>query len=90
MVTTTYLRTLRLKHRISLLELEKHCSFSNQYLSMLELGKARGTPGNEEALCAAVASIIQTRKTDLMELEQSFEQYRGRLLETMEVDADEL
>ena len=82
MVTTTYLRTLRLKHRISLLELEKHCSFSNQYLSMLELGKARGTPGNEEALCAAFVSLIQARKKELV--------HRGKLLETMEVDADEL
>ncbi len=90
MVTTTYLRTLRLKHRISLLELEKHCSFSNQYLSMLELGKARGTPGNEEALCAAVASLIQARKDALVDLEKSLELHRGKLLEAMEVDADEL
>ena len=36
MAETTYLRAIRLKYGISLLELERHSSLSNQYLSALE------------------------------------------------------
>ena len=40
MAETTYLRYIRLKCGITLMELEEHSSFSNQYLSLLELGRA--------------------------------------------------
>ena len=43
MAETTYLRAIRLKYGISLLELERHSSLSNQYLSALELGNAKRT-----------------------------------------------
>lgn len=89
MVTTTRLRILRLKFGISLLELEKHCSFSNQYLSLLELGRANSTRNNEKALDAAIAALIESRKEDIAGLEQCFEEHRGHLLETLEVEADE-
>ena len=42
MAETTYLRAIRLKYGISLLELERHSSLSNQYLSALELGNGGG------------------------------------------------
>lgn len=90
MVTTTYLRVMRLKFGISLLELEQHCSFSNQYLSMLELGRVKSTSNNEEVLKGAIAEIIASRKQSLDALTQSFEAHRGHLLETLEVEADEL
>ena len=44
MVETTYLRYIRQKCGITLMELEEHSSFSNQYLSLLELGRANCTP----------------------------------------------
>lgn len=89
MVTTTRLRILRMKYGISLLELEKHCSFSNQYLSMLELGRANSTHNNEHVLDTAISALIESRKEALAGLEQCFEAHRGHLLETLEVEADE-
>lgn len=90
MVTTTRLRVMRLKYGISLMELEQHCCFSNQYLSMLDFGRVKSTQNNEKILDAAIAEIIAARKQSLEGLEQSFETYRGHLLETLEVEADEL
>lgn len=40
MAAITRLRAIRMKYGISLLELERHSSFSNQYLSALELGSS--------------------------------------------------
>ena len=37
MAETTYLRYIRLKCGITLMELEEHSSFSNQYLSLLDI-----------------------------------------------------
>ena len=54
MAETTYLRAIRLKYGISLLELERHSSLSNQYLSALELGNAKRTERNERLLCCAL------------------------------------
>lgn len=90
MITTTHLRFMRLKYGIYLTELERHHAFKNQYLSKLELGEANRTPYNEEILDHAIASIIASRKQALADLEQFFEAHRGHLLETMEVEADEL
>jgi hypothetical protein len=36
------------------MELEEHSSFSNQYLSLLELGRANCTPRNAETLDRAM------------------------------------
>ena len=52
MAETTYLRAIRLKYGISLLELERHSSLSNQYLSALELGNAKRTERNERLSAA--------------------------------------
>ena len=41
MAETTYLRYIRLKCGITLMELEEHSSFSNQYLSLLERPEMR-------------------------------------------------
>ena len=54
MAETTYLRYIRLKCGITLMELEEHSSFSNQYLSLLELGRANCTPRNAETLDRAM------------------------------------
>ena len=40
------------------MELEEHSSFSNQYLSLLELGRANCTPRNAETLDRAMLDII--------------------------------
>lgn len=89
MGTTTRLRAMRLKYGISLMELEKYGSFSNQYLSLLELGNANRTHKNETVLAAAIASLIKSRKEALADLERCFEEHRGHLLETLEVESDE-
>jgi len=86
MITTTRLRALRLKHGVSLMELERHCSFSNQYLSRLELGAAKQTPYNEKVVGAALTAIIESRKNCVAGLEQSVELHRGHLLDTLEVE----
>ena len=86
MAAITRLRAIRMKYGISLLELERHSSFSNQYLSALELGTAK----SEEALSRAMAEVADARKESLAGLEQTLRRHQGRLLETTEVSGDEL
>ena len=90
MAEMTRLRAIRLKYGITLLDLEQYSSFSNQYLSALELGNAKRTEKSEQALDRALSDIISSRERTLDGLEQTLRQYRGRLLETMEVETDEL
>ena len=90
MAETTYLRYIRLKCGITLMELEEHSSFSNQYLSALELGSSKRTAKSEEALSRAMAEVAGARKESLAGLEQTLRRYQGRLLETTEVSGDEL
>ena len=90
MAETTYLRYIRQKCGITLMELEEHSSFSNQYLSALELGSSKRTAKNEEALSRAMAEVAGARKESLAGLEQTLRRYQGRLLETTEVSGDEL
>ena len=90
MAETTYLRYIRQKCGITLMELEEHSSFSNQYLSALELGSSKRTAKNEEALGRAMAVVAGARKESLAGLEQTLLRYHGRLLETTEVSGDEL
>ena len=52
------------------MELEEHSSFSNQYLSLLELGRANCTPRNAETLDRAMLDIILSRAEELMKLAQ--------------------
>lgn len=86
----TRLRAIRLKYGISLVELERHSRVSNQYLSALELGNVSCTANNEEILGCAIDEIIRSRKSSLLGLEQMIRQYRGHLLETVEVEKGEL
>ena len=79
----TRLRAIRLKYGISLIEMERHSRVSNQYLSALELGNVSRTANNEEILGCAIDEIIRSRKSSLR-------QYRGHLLETVEVEKGEL
>ena len=90
MAETTYLRAIRLKYGISLLELERHSSLSNQYLSALELGNAKRTERNERLLCCAMEEVISSRERSLDGLRETLLQYQGRLLEAVEADSDEL
>ena len=90
MAAITRLRAIRMKYGISLLELERHSNFSNQYLSALELGSSKRTAKNEEALGRAMAVVAGARKEALAGLEQTLLRYQGRLLETTEVSGDEL
>ena len=84
----TRLRAIRLKYGISLVE--RHSRVSNQYLSALELGNVSRTANNEEVLGCAIDEIIRSRKSSLLGLEQMIRQYRGHLLETVEVEKGEL
>ena len=90
MAETTYLRAIRLKYGISLLELERHSSLSNQYLSALELGNIKRTERNERLLRYAMEEVIASRERTVDELRRMLLQYQGRLLETVEADSDEL
>ena len=82
MAETTYLRYIRLKCGITLMELEEHSSFSNQYLSLLELGR--------ETLERAMLDIILYRAEELMKLAQICYEHKGHLLDAVEVDPNEL
>lgn len=90
MAETTYLRYIRQKCGITLMELEEHSSFSNQYLSLLELGRANCTPRNAETLDRAMLDIILSRAEELKKLAQICYEHKGHLLDAVEVDPNEL
>lgn len=90
MVTTTPLRILRHRHHITLKELQRCCGFSFQYINLLELGITKRTPRNERIINEAVQRIIADRKAALVLLEQEYQEYKGDLLQPLEVEADEL
>lgn len=90
MAETTYLRYIRQKCGITLMELEEHSSFSNQYLSLLELGRVNCTPRNAETLDRAMLDIILSRAEELMKLAQICYEHKGHLLDAVEVDPNEL
>ena len=90
MAASTYLRVIRLKCGVSLLELERHSSFGNQYLSAMELGNIKRTERNEQLLCCAMEEVISSRERSLGGLRETLLQYQGRLLEAVEADSDEL
>ena len=93
MAETTYLRYIRQKCGITLMELEEHSSFSNQYLSLLELGRANCTPRNAETLDRAMLddySLYVYLSDALMKLAQICYEHKGHLLDAVEVDPNEL
>lgn len=89
MVTTTRLRMFRRAHGITLDELAKRAGFSNQWLSFLELGKRERTAPQEEKLSQAIEALLAERHSALSAMERNFLEYRGRLLEPVEVESDE-
>lgn len=72
MAETTYLRYIRQKCGITLMELEEHSSFSNQYLSLLELGRANCTPRNAETLDRAMLDTTMRTSQRLKCRQRSF------------------
>lgn len=81
MAETTYLRYIRQKCGITLMELEEHSSFSNQYLSLLELGRANCTPRNAETPGPCHAGYHSLRAEELMKLAQICYEHKGHLLD---------
>lgn len=90
MITITRLRIFRLRHGISLNELQRHSGSSHQYISRLELCKRGRTLKNERMMADAIRSIINSRRAALECLEQEFEECNGNLLVPLEVEKDEL
>ena len=89
MVTTTNLRILRLKYRITLNELAEAAGVSNQHLSYLERGETRASPEQQEKMAKAFAKLIEERDSSLYALSDDFIAYRDCLLTPMEVESDE-
>lgn len=89
-MTTTRLRVLRLKYEIPLTVLARMAGVSHQHLSRIELAAVRPTPRQENRVEAALEGLILQRRTVLAELEKDFLADKGRLLEPLEVEADEL
>lgn len=90
MITITRLRIFRLRHGISLNELQRHSGSSHQYISRLELCKRGRTLKNERMMADAIRSIINSRRAALECLEQELEECNGNLLVPLEVEKDEL
>ncbi len=84
------MRVLRLKHGISLAELARYAGVSNQLISRLELAYVCGTPRQEQRLEETLETVICQRRIALAELEKDYLAGKGRLLEPLEVEADEL
>lgn len=89
MYTTTKLRILRLKYRISLKELAEKGGVSNQQISRLEFG-LQSAARKERLAETALGKVIAARKAELSDLEQEYLFSKGRLLQPMEVDGNEL
>lgn len=89
-MTTTRLRILRLKYEIPLTVLARTAGVSSQHLSRIELATVRPTLRQEKRVAAALEELILQRRTALAELEKDFLADKGRLLEPLEVEADEL
>lgn len=89
-MTTTRLRILRLKYEIPLTVLARTADVSSQHLSRIELAAVRPTPRQEKRVEAALEGLILQRRTALAGLEKDFLAEKGRLLEPLEVEADEL
>ncbi len=89
MTKITNLRALRLRHNLSLTELESVSGLSNQYISRAELGEIPPTPRLEEQLSAALDAVIVQRDVRLASLKRSYAARKGRLLQAEEDDLDE-
>lgn len=89
MVTTTPLRVLRMKHRVTLSELAQAAGVSAQQINRLELGEIAGTGYQEEKIAIAWANLIAHRKEALVRLEVECLCQRGSFLKKMEVERDE-
>ena len=61
MCITTKLRVLRLKYKISLMELAKQGGLSNQQISHMELGDIPRTKHKEQLAAAALSSRTQIK-----------------------------
>ena len=89
MFLSTKLRVIRLRHRISLVELAAKAELTNQRISDLELTKMRAPEHHEAIVDSALASLIAERKIDVISLEQDYLKNRGHLLDPIEVESDE-
>lgn len=89
-MTTTRLRVLRLKYEIPLPVLASTAGVSSQHLSRIELAAVRPTPRQEKRVAAALEGLILQRRAALADLEKDFLAGKGRLLEPLEVETDEL
>lgn len=80
MCVTTKLRVLRLKYRISLMELAKQGGLSNQQISHMELGDIPRTNHKEQLAAAALSGVIAARRAALDGLEREYQASKGQLL----------
>lgn len=84
MASMTNLRALRLRHRVSLMELADHAGISLQYVSRAELGEIAATTRLEEQMSAALEAIISSRRAELLAFETDYMTYKGKLLKKEE------
>lgn len=84
MCVTTKLRVLRLKYKISLMELAKQGGLSNQLISHMELGDIPRTSHKEQLAAAALSGVIAERRAALDDLEREYQASKGQLLTPME------
>lgn len=84
MNTVTRLRILRLRHHISLLDLEEKTGISNQHLSRMELGYAKPNETQEALVNIAMCEIIGERTSQLVELKRDYMLCKHHLLDTVE------
>lgn len=90
MFLSTKLRVIRLRHKISLVELAAKAGLNHQKISNLELARQRAAPHHEAVVDSALASVIAERKIDVISLEQEYLKNRGHFLDPIEVEKDEL
>ena len=89
MFTTTWLRRLRLRHKIPLSAIAGRCGMSVQHLSRIEFGERSTPKSQEEKICKAIEQFIKESREKLCVLEADYCTHREMLLQTMEVEMDD-
>ena len=75
------MRNLRLKHRISLMELARGISRSHQWLFKLEQRDSIPSDDSQAIVCRAFEEVIASRRSALYALERDFYLHKNSLFE---------
>ena len=78
-VTIRALRNFRIKHKISLREIAEEAGTTQQWISLVELGKTPASDRSNYRIARAIQLVIMSRKQALARMEREFNAIKGNL-----------